>query len=152
MQIRNQKHFFGGMLFFAFGLLFAGVGMRYQFGTAAEMGPGYFPTVLGAILAVLGVLISVGAMSRHTEQGTVERFQWKVLLLVLGSVTLFGVLLKAFGLVVSLFVLIATSSFASPEATLKSAFLNALVLIALCAVIFVWALGLNFSLWPAFAS
>jgi hypothetical protein len=91
-------------------------------------------------------------MSRRTEQDTVGRFEWKVFLLILGSVTLFGLLLKALGLIASLFVLIMTSSFANPETTLKSAFLNALALIALCVVIFVWALDLSFSLWPAFAS
>lgn len=152
MRIRNQKHFIGGVMFLAFGLLFAGVGARYQFGSAAEMGPGYFPTVLGVILALLGVLISAGAMSRRAEEDTVGRFEWKVFLLILGSVTLFGLLLKALGLIASLFVLVMTSSFANPETTLKSAFLNALALIALCVVIFVWALDLSFSLWPAFAS
>ncbi|MFL6716596.1 MAG: tripartite tricarboxylate transporter TctB family protein, partial [Burkholderiaceae bacterium] len=50
MLIRNQKDFWSGVMFAAFGLFFAGFGTRYTFGSAARMGPGYFPTVLGVIL------------------------------------------------------------------------------------------------------
>ena len=57
MHIRNQKDFWAGLMFAAFGIFFSGFGTRYTFGSAARMGPGYFPTVLGVILIVLGAVM-----------------------------------------------------------------------------------------------
>jgi hypothetical protein len=76
MKIRNQKDFWAGLMFLAFGLGFAliavgppafvaaaarGMGWKleygYQMGTAVRMGPAYFPTVLGGLMAVLGVIV-----------------------------------------------------------------------------------------------
>ena len=52
MKIRNQRDFWSGVLFVITGVLFMILSRQYQFGTAAKMGPGYFPTVLGGIMAV----------------------------------------------------------------------------------------------------
>jgi hypothetical protein len=57
MKIRNQKDFWAGLMFLAFGLAFAIVARNYQMGTAVRMGPAYFPTVLGGLMAVLGLII-----------------------------------------------------------------------------------------------
>ncbi len=51
MQIRNKRDFWSGMMFLIIGLLFVLLSRQYQLGTAAKMGPGYFPTVLGGLLA-----------------------------------------------------------------------------------------------------
>jgi hypothetical protein len=57
MKIRNQKDFWAGLMFVAFGLAFAIVARNYQMGTAVRMGPAYFPTVLGGLMAALGLII-----------------------------------------------------------------------------------------------
>jgi hypothetical protein len=59
MKIRNQKDFWAGLMFLAFGLAFAIVARNYQMGTAVRMGPAYFPTVLGALMALLGAIVLV---------------------------------------------------------------------------------------------
>jgi hypothetical protein len=59
MQIKNQKDFWAGVMFVGF-VFFAAFGTQYIFGSDAHMGPGYFPTVLGLILVVLGIVIPVG--------------------------------------------------------------------------------------------
>ena len=57
MKITNGKDFWAGMMFMAFGLGFMVVANNYAMGTAVRMGPAYFPTVLGGMLAVLGAAI-----------------------------------------------------------------------------------------------
>lgn len=58
MKINNGKDFWAGLMFIGFGLGFLGVAMSsYAMGTAVRMGPAYFPTVLGGMLAVLGAII-----------------------------------------------------------------------------------------------
>jgi len=57
MKIANGKDFWAGLMFVAFGLGFVGVARDYTMGSAVSMGPAYFPTVLGSMLAVLGGVI-----------------------------------------------------------------------------------------------
>jgi len=57
MKITNGKDFWAGLMFIAFGVAFMAVAQDYAMGTAVRMGPAYFPTVLGGMLAVLGAAI-----------------------------------------------------------------------------------------------
>ena len=57
MKISNGKDFWAGLMFIAFGLGFVAVAGNYSMGNAVRMGPAYFPTMLGGILAVLGGII-----------------------------------------------------------------------------------------------
>jgi len=57
MKITNGKDFWAGVMFIGFGLGFMLVANNYAMGTAVRMGPAYFPTVLGGMLAVLGAAI-----------------------------------------------------------------------------------------------
>ncbi len=54
MSIRNPKDFWAGALFVAIGVGTLLMGSKYTLGTAARMGPGYFPRILGILLIVLG--------------------------------------------------------------------------------------------------
>ena len=150
MHIRNQKDFWAGLLFAAFGLFFAGFGSRYTFGTAARMGPGYFPTVLGVILIILGTAIALAALAPKAEEHRVAKFSWATILLVLGAVVLFGLLLNRAGLIISLIAVVMVSSYASHEFGWRATLVNTTVLVALCLTVFVYALSLQFALWPTF--
>jgi hypothetical protein len=148
MHIRNRKDFWAGLLFAAFGLFFSGFGTRYTFGSAARMGPGYFPTVLGVILVILGAVIALSALSAKAEEHHVAKFDWRTIALVLGSVVLFGVLLNRAGLIIALIAVVMVSSYASHEFGWKAALINTVALITLCLAVFVYALSLQFPLWP----
>jgi hypothetical protein len=150
MHIKNQKDFWAGAMFVGFGGFFAGFGTQYTFGSAARMGPAYFPTVLGFLLMILGLVVAISGLSPKADEEKVDRFDWRTLVLVLGSVVLFGVLLQPLGLIVSLLVLVIVGSYASHEFKWREALINAAVLVALSYVVFVWGLKLQFQLWPSF--
>lgn len=57
MQIKNGKDFWAGLMFIGFGVGFMIISRNYSMGTAVRMGPAYFPTVLGGLLAVLGAMV-----------------------------------------------------------------------------------------------
>src|SRR3989442_1925087 len=61
MKIANGKDFWAGLMFIAFGLAFMLISQNYAMGNAVRMGPAYFPTVLGGMLAVLGAAIFLRA-------------------------------------------------------------------------------------------
>jgi hypothetical protein len=150
MKIKSQKDFWAGAMFTAFGLFFVGFGTQYSIGTAIRIGPGYFPTALGVIVILLGIVILVGGLSAKATAEKVDKFNWPTLLLILGPIVLFGLLLKPLGLIVSLLILIAISSYASHEFSWKATLINAAVLILICLMVFVWGLKLEFPLWPFF--
>jgi hypothetical protein len=60
IKIKAPKDFWAGLMFIGFGLFFMIWAMtHYQMGTAVRMGPAYFPTMLGGLLAFLGALVLV---------------------------------------------------------------------------------------------
>jgi hypothetical protein len=59
MPIKNGKDFWAGLMFIAFGAVFFFYAREYPMGTTLRMGPAYFPTVLGALLVVLGGAVLV---------------------------------------------------------------------------------------------
>jgi hypothetical protein len=150
MRIRNEKNFWAGVMFLGFGLFFAGFGRSYTFGAAARMGPGYIPVVLGALLALLGVVIALGALSARAAAEKVASFAWRPLLLVILPAVVFGLLLPVLGLIACIILLVIVSSLASPEFRWRATLLNAAVLTAICVIAFVWALNLQIKLLPSF--
>ena len=160
MKIGHPKNFWGGVLFIAIGVLFAVIarGIKfgdttllagYAMGTPARMGPGFFPFYLGMILVVLGLLIaSTGLKAHDGDPGRVDRFHWKPILFVLGSVVLFGILLKAIGMLVAGILLVIGASLGSPTFRLKPVLFLAVGLVIFCALVFVVGLKLPIPLCP----
>ncbi len=137
-------------MFIAIGAGFALQASTYQMGTAARMGPGYFPFWLGICLALLGAAVAFGSLSPKAQETTVDRFDWRIIGLVVGSVVLYGALLQPLGLYLSLVVLVVISSYASHEFSWKVALANAIFLVVFSYLAFVKGLGLIFPLWPTF--
>ncbi|TWG80996.1 tripartite tricarboxylate transporter TctB family protein [Cupriavidus gilardii J11] len=150
MRIRSQKDFASGLMFILVGIGFSWVARGYSMGTAAKMGPGYFPFWLGVVLALLGVLVLFGSLSTKGEEDKMARWDIKTLLWILGSVVLFGLLLKPLGMVLSVIVLVLVSSMASHEFTWRGAILNTIVILAISVGAFVYGINLQMPVWPAF--
>ena len=144
--IRHPKDFVAGLIFIAFGIAAIAIGSEYALGTAARMGPGYFPRILGILLILLGAALSLRALRL---QGTrIPAWKWRPTLIVLGSVVLFGLIVTRLGLVLSTIVLIVLSSAASHEFRLKEASVSAVLLAALAVGVFVIGLKLLLPIWP----
>ena len=116
MKIKSQKDFLSGLMFLAVGGIFAWGATSYPIGTGARMGPGYFPLLLGVLLAILGAIILLGSLIVETPDGDkVSKIAWKPLGYILGANLLFGILLgglpkiglPSFGLIVSIFALLS---------------------------------------------
>jgi hypothetical protein len=150
MQLRNKQDFWSGAMFIALGLGFAWQATSYQMGTAARMGPGYFPFWLGIVLALLGAIVLMGSLMPKATETRVDRFDWRVVFLVIGSVLLYGVVLKFLGVYLSVFLLVIISSLASHEFNWKVAVANGIFLVVFVYLAFIKGLGLIFPLWPSF--
>jgi hypothetical protein len=144
--IRNPKDFYAGLMFIAFGVVALVGGAGYALGTAARMGPGYFPRILGILLVVLGAMLALRAV--RLQGVAVPRFHWRPLLIVLGSVVLFGLIVERAGLFVSTVVLIFVASTASREFRWKEALASGVFFALLAIAVFVLGLDLSLPVWP----
>src|ERR1019366_7307584 len=99
LKIRSMKDFSAGLMFIIAGAMFAIGANQYPMGTAVRMGPAYFPSVLGWILVALGVIVFVRSFYTEDEEA-MRKTNYRPLLLIVGSVFVFGYLLDTAGLVV----------------------------------------------------
>jgi hypothetical protein len=140
MRIRNPRDFWAGAIYLALAIAAIWIGRNYQLGTSERMGPGYFPTALGAILAILGVASIGRSFVRRGEP--ISAIAWRPLALILGSTALFGLLLPRAGVLVALPCLIVVSALASRNTRLDVTSIAVLIgLVAFCVVVFVKGLG-----------
>jgi hypothetical protein len=139
-MIRSTKDFWAGLLYIFFGSIAIIVARDYGMGTGVKMGPAYFPTILGALLAGIG-LISV-IRSFITPGTPIGAFAFKGLILVTASVVLFGFIARGVGLVVALPLLVVMSASASKRFRWRTALIMAAVLTMFCSVVFVEGLGI----------
>ncbi len=138
--IRAPKDFWAGLIYIGVGVTALWVGADYKMGTAGSMGPGYFPKVLGGILIVLGLVAMLRSIVSHGQP--VGAIVWKPLVLILLACVLFGLLLRPFGLLVSLVTLVLVSAAASQELKFDLKPSTGLVLLTVfCTLVFVKGLG-----------
>ena len=146
ISIRNPQDFWSGVLFMALGIATIVLGSKYALGTAARMGPGYFPRILGILMVVLGAILAL--RGTRTAGPPVPRFHWRSLIVVLGSVVLFGAIVRTVGVALSTVILIVTASAASHEFRPREALVVGVVLAALAVGVFVIGLQLQLPIWP----
>ena len=148
--IRHPKDFFAGLMFIAFGVAALAIGNGYALGTAARMGPGYFPRILGIFLVVIGAVVALRSLKLRGTR--IEFGPLKPMAIVLGSEVLFGLLRPHIGLVLAGVMLIVVSSAGSSEFRWKEASISGIILSVGAVLVFIWGLGLQFSVWPPFLS
>jgi len=146
-RIRSTQDFWTGGVFAAFGMITAVLSAGYPLGSASRMGPGYFPMLLGIILALIGIAILVRSLTSE-EGGHVSRLHMWPLLRLLLSIVAFGLLLNPLGLIVAAFVAVLIAAWAGPEFRPGEAIVTALVLALGSWIVFVVALKQTMPLWP----
>ena len=142
--IKHPKDFYAGLMYATIGAAAVLIARDYNLGRSVRMGPGYFPTILGCLLFIVGSISMVRGFTKRGE--AIEAFAWRNLFLVLGSVVLFGLTVRGAGLLLSLILLVIVSAFASSEFKLKTTLILAVVSSSLSALIFVKWLGLPFAI------
>ena len=149
MKIKSPKDFWAGVMFVGFGAVFVAWSLaRYEMGSAVRMGPGYFPAVLGGLLAFLGLIILVKSLAASGPK--VASFHFRPLVLVSLSVLAYGYLMKPGGLVVATAAAVFIGALAGDEFKWKEVVVVALVLVVFSWLVFVKGLTLPFPLCPSF--
>jgi len=146
MRIRSPKDFWSGLFFIAAAAAFVVLSRQYNMGNMHRMGPGLFPTLVGTLLAGLGLVIALRAFA--IDGPPVPRFYARPILVSLVAIVLFGIALQLSGLVAAVAVLVLVGAVASAESRVLETIGLTLALIVFSVAVFVWLLGLPIPLWP----
>lgn len=159
MNIKSQKDLASGLMFMVVGAAFAWGATKYSVGTAARMGPGYFPLMLGVMLAILGAIVTFNALVIERVGGDkIGKWAFKPLCYIIGANLIFGVCLgglpaiglKPLGLMVGIYALTFVASMAEDGWKVLNTFILASVLAVISYLAFIKLLSLQFPVWPAY--
>ena len=145
---KSNRDYYGGALMFLIGLGAILQGRTYSMGTLSRMGPGFFPVSLGVILALAGAAIALSA--RFAEREAEEKAlppEWRGWFCISLSIVAFVVLGKYGGLVPATFAIVFISALGDRQNTIKSALVLAVAIVAICLIVFWWALQMQFPLF-----
>ena len=141
---RNNRDFFGGLMYIVTGAAGWWIARDYPFGSALRMGPGYFPTVLSWMMIAFGVaILMMGFKNNEKIKGN-----WSMrALFVLPLATIaFGYMMEEVGFLPAMLVLIPFAAAAGREFKLVEIALLTVGLTILCTAMFIYGLGLPYPL------
>lgn len=132
-----------GVLFALIGAMFCIMSLTgLKLGTAFRMGPGFFPALLGGIMAILGVVIAIkGLRDGPTEVWTPPNRRALVVLPI--GLLGFGLMVRPLGLALALLYLCLLAGLASGEMSLRRSVIVAFAMTGICIGIFSFGLGIN---------
>jgi len=120
---RIKRDYYAGALMVLIGLVAAVDSRHYTMGSLRQMGPGYFPVALGALLIFLGILIAGTASTGggDSEEATLPHSEWRGWLCIIAGPVLFIILGKFTGMAPAIFACVFVSALGDRETTLRGA-------------------------------
>ena len=123
------------------------------------MGPGYFPLMLGIVLALIGAVVLFTSLVVEVEGGEkVGKWAWRPLVFIILSNLMFGVLLAGLpsiklpgmGLIAAIYGLVIISSMADGHFHIRDVLILSTVLAVGSYIAFIVILKLQIPVWPSF--
>lgn len=145
--MRIHQDIVGGALFVGIGIFALIYAQRWDFGRIEQMGPGFFPVVLGVLLIVIGLAIILVRFRMPPVEISINP---RAILAVGAAVALFALILRPAGLVPTAFLSALVASFGDPATLIWQRLALALFVTVFSALVFVLGLGMNLPLFPAF--
>ena len=138
--VRNPKDFWSGVIFICIGSTSLFISDDYERGTAGTMGPGYFPVVLGMLLAVIGLAAVIRSIVLQGDG--ISRLAVGKAVLIVASTISFGLFVRSAGLAIAIIAPIMIAGYASARFNVRRYLMLALCMAGFSALVFVHALGL----------
>ena len=151
--VLQGKDVLAGLLFIGIAAFGLWVSRTYPVGTASRMGTGYMPRLLLWVLLGLGgsiLALGLWKADRPQEPDITARAAWRPVVFVALSLVAFAFALERLGLVVSILLLTSIGAVAGRGSRPLETAVAALVLVAMCWLIFIVGLSLTIPVWPTF--
>ena len=144
-RVKDQKDFWSGILFIAFGCVGPWFGRNFPVGTLSRMGPGFFPMMMSIALAGTGGFLVARSLIVAGEP--IERIALLPQLFILAAIVAFGLLIERVGLAVSVIAVAVISGIAARGLRWFELAALALAMSALSVALFVYLLGQPIPVW-----
>ena len=144
-RLSNNRDFLAGLLFLAIGLGAFIVALKYPFGSLDKMGPGYFPRILGLVLAGFGVVTLIRGL--RNGEAIAGKWAWFPLLMLTVSLLAFGFLMEHVGLIPALVVMFFAAARAGSEFKFTEVLILTVIMCLAATAIFIWGLKLPYPLF-----
>ena len=141
-----SEKYSAGLTFVAIGGGFVLLAQQYRLGDMHRMGPAMFPTLVGALLAALGLIMALRSFAR--DGAPISDFHARPIVVSLLAIVLFGIALQWLGLVAAVAVLVLIGANAARDVRQLDNLALAAGMIVFSVAVFVWLLGLPLPLWP----
>jgi Tripartite tricarboxylate transporter TctB family len=145
LRVKSPQDLGAGLAFTLIGIAGIYFGKDLVFGSAARMGPGYFPMLLSGLIIALGLL--VGARGLTAEGPPIERVQLRPILFIIAAILIFGYLIESVGLALTAILLTVFAAFARPDVKLIETLVLGVGLALFTVVVFVYLLGQALPAW-----
>jgi len=151
-MIQNDRaDIFAGLMVCCAGIVIAAYSYaNYPVGSLRRMGPGMFPSALGVVLMLLGLVLAINSWrslragaGREMPAITIE---WRTAFLAVAGVVAFALLLPPLGLIPAVLAVVCISALADERNKPVKIGILAIFLAALAALIFKFGLGMSFTL------
>jgi hypothetical protein len=149
VRVKSPQDFGAGAVFVAIGAAGLYFASDLSFGSAARMGPGYFPMLLSAIILFIGLVIGFKAL--RVEGPPVERIPLRPIVVIVVCVVGFGMLIEQLGVAIAAAALVLLASLARPGARSPARLMESIALAIGLSIfvitVFVYALGQPLPVW-----
>ena len=144
-RVKSPRDFGAAVLFLTIGIAGVYFGRDLDFGNAAKMGPGYFPTILSGVIVLIGAV--VGLRSLAIEGPPIEPTKLRPIVFILVSIAAFGYLIERIGLAITVAGVAIFAAYARSAVDLKETVALALGLSGFAIAVFAYALGQSLPIW-----
>lgn len=152
LRVTDSRNFAAGLLYIVFGAGVAYGALGLQIGSPRNMGAGFFPFAVAVALVITGIVVLLGAIHRNAPETGLGSWNLRPILIVCAAVVAFGALLKPAGILIAVPVLIAITTFATKERSIRQYLISVAVLLPLTWALFIAMLGLPIPVLPPFLS
>jgi hypothetical protein len=144
----DLKEIFSGVFMIAIAAAFAWIILKptggLSLGSARSMGPGYFPLMVTALLAALGLLLVAHGFARGTDE--ISLVSLRSLLLVLLAPVAFALLVRPLGFIIAVATLVMIAAWSSMRMTLSLAIYTTIGMTIFSTVLFYYVLKMPVTL------
>ena len=145
VRVKSPQDLGAGAVFVLIGLAGLYFGRELAFGTAARMGPGYFPILLSVLILAIGIIVAIRGLT--TEGPSIEPVQLRPIAMIIAAILIFGVLIDVVGLVLTALLLTVFAAYARREVKLTETILLGAGLAVFTVAVFVYLLGQPLPAW-----
>jgi hypothetical protein len=145
LRVKSPQDFGAGVVFVLIGLAGLYFGNELAFGTAARMGPGYFPMLLSGLIVAIGMIIGFRGLA--VEGPPIEPVQLRPISFIIAAILIFGFLIESTGLALTAVLLTIFAAYARPEVNVRETILLGVGLAVFTVVVFVYVLGQALPPW-----